>query len=656
MYLINMNRPNNESTSKGKRIGEYILEKPIGKGQFGKVFKARHISTGEVYAIKRLDKNKFSSNPQMMKLLNTEVAIMNEIKHPNILHLYEFLASRDYYYIVIQYCNQGDLETYMRQHGIKNFDEPKAVQLLKQIFNGFAELRKKKILHRDFKLANIFMHDEHIVIGDFGFAKSGQELAETRLGTPLTMSPELLFNNDDDVIYNSKSDLWSIGVVFYQLLFGDPPFWGLSNAELIASIKQNSGQNLKFPKPVSEETKDFLRNVLLIDPTKRLEWSQCFEHPIFKKFPYYEEHVSKLFDALKGLAIGLDSQSNTQQTGSDRFIQEPDFRRVSTDRNYDHNPHMFNSNQDQSNFKPMGPSLSHRNNPNKFTGNNAVNKLGAKPFYENSTDREFQENKFQNKNLDKVKFYNSNEIRNQAFNIQMKSVEEQSAETKLIQQIENDAAIREIGFRYSHEKNKIYYLIFAVKKMQSGLKSMVLASAECALYNLSLLLLRKAITTNADSINSLEHGANILKLHPAHFLNFLSSPFFNQLKTSFKEDHKKLTEYYEVIFGRAKERGVALIPYCLLANKGFSTPVIDQAISNEVNGLMLKLKSNEFSNGIKRKKLLQLLVILKQTTCLDSNFPYFIDKNQAIKFNWGSLYVNIEGATESDLNNILHAN
>jgi len=71
---------------------------------------------------------------------------------------------------------------------------------------------------------------------------------------------------------------------------------------------------------------------------------------------------------------------------------------------------------------------------------------------------------------------------------------------------------------------------------------------------------------------------------------------------------------------------------------------------------MLKLKSNEYNNRIKQKKLLQLLVILKQTTFLDSNFPYFVDKNQAVKFNWSSLYVNIENATENDLNNILHAN
>ena len=76
-------------------------------------------------------------------------------------------------------------------------------------------MRKKKILHRDFKLANLFVNDERLVIGDFGFAKLGSNMAKTILGTPLTMAPELLNADTEDIIYNSKADLWGVGVVFY---------------------------------------------------------------------------------------------------------------------------------------------------------------------------------------------------------------------------------------------------------------------------------------------------------------------------------------------------------------------------------------------------------------------------------------------------------
>lgn len=81
--------------------------------------------------------------------------------------------------------------------------------------NGFKELRKHKILHRDFKLANLFINNETLIIGDFGFAKSGSDMAETKLGTPLTMAYEILATNTENFVYNSKADLWSVGIVYY---------------------------------------------------------------------------------------------------------------------------------------------------------------------------------------------------------------------------------------------------------------------------------------------------------------------------------------------------------------------------------------------------------------------------------------------------------
>lgn len=145
---------------------------------------------------------------------------MNEIKHRNILHLHDHLESKNNYYLVIDYCEGGDFENYLKTNNIRFLDEEKAVFFLKQIMNGFKELRKHKILHRDFKLANLFIHEDTLIIGDFGFAKSGQEMAETKLGTPLTMAYEILTANTENAVYNSKADLWSVGIVYYQMLFG----------------------------------------------------------------------------------------------------------------------------------------------------------------------------------------------------------------------------------------------------------------------------------------------------------------------------------------------------------------------------------------------------------------------------------------------------
>ncbi len=172
-----------------KQIGNYILESELGSGQFGKVYKAKDKTTGTYYAVKRIDKKKINSNPLLPKLLNTEIKIMQEIEHPNILHLFDYIESQTHYYLVLNFCNQGDMEHYMKARGLKYFEEEEALLLLKQILNGFHELRKSKVLHRDFKLANIFMNDDVLVIGDFGLAKQGYETGSTVLGTPQTMAP-----------------------------------------------------------------------------------------------------------------------------------------------------------------------------------------------------------------------------------------------------------------------------------------------------------------------------------------------------------------------------------------------------------------------------------------------------------------------------------
>lgn len=208
---------------------------------------------------------------------------MHEINHPNILHLHDYLISDHHYYLVMDYCNQGDMQNYMKSRNITRFPEAEALYFLRQIINGFYRLRLKKILHRDFKLTNIFVHNDRLVIGDFGFAKMGVDTAKTMLGSPLTMAPELIFNLGNQTAYNSKADLWSIGIVFYELLFGKPPFEAFSIEQLKQKITKNAGQNLGFPLKVSAELKDLLVRLLTIDPQQRIEWKEVFSHPLFRR-------------------------------------------------------------------------------------------------------------------------------------------------------------------------------------------------------------------------------------------------------------------------------------------------------------------------------------------------------------------------------------
>ena len=267
---------------KEQKIDNYILLEKLGKGQFGIVFKAKDIRTNKFYAIKKIKKQNIQQYSILKTLLQTEVSIMHSINHPNIIHLYEYLESYNSYYLVMNYCNKGDFTNYLRLSKKKYLEEKKAVFFLKQIMNGFQELRKNKIFHRDFKLDNIFIHNEILIIGDFGLAKAGANLAETVIGTPLTMAYEIL---KEKGVYNSKADLWSVGIVYYRIIFGINPFSGFTNNDLIRDIDFKLDKGLVFDKKfnVSEDSKDLLRRLLVRDPIKRIDWKDFFNHKLFRR-------------------------------------------------------------------------------------------------------------------------------------------------------------------------------------------------------------------------------------------------------------------------------------------------------------------------------------------------------------------------------------
>lgn len=254
------------------------MRSTIGYGASATVWKARNIETGQLVAIKRICKEKIKQL-NLMPTLRTEIKIMFSINHPNILKLFEVLESQHHFYLVEEFCRDGDLEKYIAGLGSRYLSEKEATFFLMQLANGFQTLRKNKILHRDLKLANILLDRARLVIGDFGFAKLG-ELADTKLGTPVTMAPEIL-NKDSSQKYDAKADLWSLGIVLYQLLFKAHPFPASDIDELIKRIHLGAGQNLLFPRDISDNMRNLLRGMLQESPLKRLNWSEFFTHAVF---------------------------------------------------------------------------------------------------------------------------------------------------------------------------------------------------------------------------------------------------------------------------------------------------------------------------------------------------------------------------------------
>ena len=257
-----------------KKINQYYLVKFLGKGQFGEVYLALNEKDDENYAVKVMNKKMINSNEKLRQLFHAELNIMRKLRgNRHIVQLHDFVETGNNYYVVLEYCNQKDLTYVMKENKLL---ESEALNYLEQILEGFRSLHEKNIMHRDFKADNIFISDGVCKIGDFGFAKQlGMAgIATTTLGTPLTMAPEVLEKKQ----YDNKADIWSLGVVYYQMLYGKYPFMAKSEYQLIQNLKN---QKPKFDSSVSQLSNDFIDKCLQYDPKKRIQWSQVYEHPLF---------------------------------------------------------------------------------------------------------------------------------------------------------------------------------------------------------------------------------------------------------------------------------------------------------------------------------------------------------------------------------------
>jgi len=280
-----------------KQVDNYILERKIGAGQFGEVFKGFNKNNGQDVAVKVIRRDLLKG--KFLELLENEIKVLKSCDNPNIMKLYDMKKTANNFYLITEYCNEGDLGDYLKQK--KYLTEDEAVEYFLQILNGFKTLVKTNIMHRDFKLANILKHNGTVKIADFGFSKLlGKEgITGTMLGSPLNMAPEVL----DGAMYNNKADIWSIGTVFYELLFGRPPFLASNMIELMKTIKQ---KKLEIPRKInniSPEAEDVLKRMLTVDPNDRIDWDELFKHPITF---YREEKIKKeLEDTLKAHDLNL---------------------------------------------------------------------------------------------------------------------------------------------------------------------------------------------------------------------------------------------------------------------------------------------------------------------------------------------------------------
>ncbi|GFR51826.1 hypothetical protein Agub_g14289, partial [Astrephomene gubernaculifera] len=196
----------------------------IGKGTYGKVFKVRNKSDGQVYVIKKVQFDGAAQSEAEAAL--REGQVLSLLRHPHVVPYKEFFKHTDGdVCLVMALCEGGDLLRYIRElrkHG-KTVPEPQVWQWLVQLLLSLSYVHSKRILHRDVKTQNIFLSEGKVLLGDFGLAKQLQrtfEMARTPIGTPYYMAPEIY----EEQPYSFKSDVWALGCVVYEMMTGKAAF------------------------------------------------------------------------------------------------------------------------------------------------------------------------------------------------------------------------------------------------------------------------------------------------------------------------------------------------------------------------------------------------------------------------------------------------
>ncbi|XP_056229802.1 serine/threonine-protein kinase ULK2 isoform X1 [Seriola aureovittata] len=265
---------------------EYSRKDLVGHGAFAVVFKGRHRKkTDWEVAIKCINKKNLSKS---QILLGKEIKILKELQHENIVALYDVQETPNSVFLVMEYCNGGDLADYLQAKGTLREETLKV--FLQQISAAMRILNSKGIIHRDLKPQNILLSYTgrkksnisgiRIKIADFGFARYLQSnmMAATLCGSPMYMAPEVIMSQN----YDAKADLWSIGTVIYQCLVGKPPFQANSPQDLRMFYEKNKNLQPIIPRETSPQLSDLLLGLLQRNQKDRMDFDAFFSHPFME--------------------------------------------------------------------------------------------------------------------------------------------------------------------------------------------------------------------------------------------------------------------------------------------------------------------------------------------------------------------------------------
>ena len=261
-------------------LSDYNLIKDIGEGNFGKVKLAKLKSTKEKFAIKILDKEKLKT--QTKSTLFNEIEIISKLNHKNVIHVEKILEDAKNYYIIMEYCEKGELFDYIVNK--ERLNPAEASLFFYQLINGVEYIHKKGFAHRDLKPENLLLTKEKILkIIDFGLCHDfdGENYLTTKCGSPSYAAPEILKGYPYD---GFKTDIWCCGIILYAMLCGYLPFDGDNNQEIFQSIVECKPE---FPDFLEDDSINLLIWILNSEPGERISIEEIKCHPFYLKGKSY---------------------------------------------------------------------------------------------------------------------------------------------------------------------------------------------------------------------------------------------------------------------------------------------------------------------------------------------------------------------------------